>query len=77
MKNFFREFNLVRRIVLDDNPKAWWTNFRLWLGLKLLPKDFSNFIFILIAKVGMEYDKLEPEKRDKISSIEIDFNCRD
>lgn len=77
MKNFFREFNHVRRVILNEYPAHWWTNFRLWLGLKILPKDFSNFILILISKVGLEYEKLEPEKRDKISSIEIDFECRD
>jgi len=49
----------------------------VWLGLKILPKDLSNFVLLLISKVGLEYEKLEPEKRDKISSIEIDFNCRD
>jgi hypothetical protein len=45
--------------------------------LKILPKDLSNFILILISKIGLEYEKLESEKKDKISSIEIDFETRD
>lgn len=77
MKNFFREFNRARRIILHDNPSAWWTNFRVWIGLKILPKDLSNFILILISKIGLEYEKLESEKKEKISSIEIDFETRD
>jgi hypothetical protein len=45
--------------------------------MKLLPKDFSNFVTILISKLGMEYEKLDSEKRDKISSLKIDFEYRE
>jgi hypothetical protein len=45
--------------------------------MKLLPKDFSNLVIIVISKLGMEYEKLETEKKDKICSLKVDFEYRE
>jgi len=77
VSDFLRELKRSSQILFRENPSAAWTNFRIWLGMKLLPKDFSNFVTILISKLGMEYEKLDSEKRDKISSLKIDFEYRE
>lgn len=77
MSEFLRDLKRASQILFTENPSAWITNFRLWLGMKILPKDFSNFTVIIISKLGLEYEKLDSEKREKISSLKIDFEYRD
>lgn len=77
MSEFLRELKRCSNILFRENPSAVWTNFRLWLGMKLLPKDFSNFVIIIVSKLGMEYEKLDSEKRERISSLKIDFEYRE
>ena len=77
MTNFLKTFRHVRHFLIHQDPSKLWTRFRFWLALKLLPKDFSNFFDIVISKLDMEYENLEPEKRDKITSLIIDFEFRE
>ncbi len=77
MNNFLRDLKRSSRILFREDPSTLWTSFRLWLGMKLLPKDFSNLVIIVISKLGMEYEKLETEKKDKICSLKVDFEYRE
>jgi len=77
MSDFLRQLNKSSQILFKEDPSKMWTNFRIWIGLKILPKDFSNFIVIILSKLGMEYEKLDSEQKDKISSLKIDFELRD
>lgn len=77
MTSFLKYFQTVRRFLFDDDASKLWIRFRFWLALKLLPKDFSNFFEIVISKLDSQYENLEPEKRDKITSLVIDFEFRE
>lgn len=77
MTSFLKHFQTVRRFLFDDDTSKLWIRFRFWLALKLLPKDFSNFFEIVISKLDSQYENLEPEKRDKITSLVIDFEFRE
>lgn len=77
MNHFLHELKRCSHILFREDPSKAWTNFRLWLGMKILPKDFSNFVVILISKLGLEYEKLDPNEKEKITSLRIDFERRD
>jgi len=50
---------------------------RFWLGLWILPKDVSNFTEIILSKMADDIQKMDSKKRDKITSIRLDFEFRD
>lgn len=77
MSNFLRELKHVSSLLLNEDAHTAWTSFRLWLGMKILPKDFSNFVILVLSKLGTEYEKLDSEKKEKISSLNIDFEYRE
>lgn len=77
MTNFLKHFRSVRHFLFHEDPSKLWIRVRFWIALKLLPKDFSNFFGIVISKLNMEYENLEPEKKEKITSLKIDFDFRE
>lgn len=52
-------------------------NIRFWIGLWILPKDVSNFTQIILSKMSDDIQKMDKQKREKITSIRLDFEFRD
>jgi len=50
---------------------------RFLIGLWILPKDVSNFTMLILSKLLDDIQKLDKDKRDKITSLKIDFEFRD
>lgn len=40
--------------------------FRLWLALKILPKDTSHFLRLVLEKISDDISKIEEKKRNGI-----------
>lgn len=49
---------------------------RVKVALWILPKDVSNFANLIISKMADDIQKMDSEKRNKISAIRIDFDFR-
>jgi hypothetical protein len=49
---------------------------RVKLALWILPKDVSNFANLIVSKMANDIQKMDSEKRNKISAIRIDFEFR-
>lgn len=49
---------------------------RIKIALWILPKDVSNFANLIISKMADDIQKMDSEKRNKISAISIDFEFR-
>jgi hypothetical protein len=77
VSEFLRDLKQASHLLFQENPSTLWIRFRLWLAFKLIPKDMSNFIDIVLSKLNVEYEKLDSEKRNKISSLRIDFEFRE
>lgn len=52
-------------------------NLRLWIGLWILPKDVSKFTNLILSKMSDDLQKMDSTKRNKITSIRLDFEFRD
>ena len=50
---------------------------RLWLGIAILPKDISKFSKLILSKMAQDIEKMDSEKRSKITAIKVDFEFRD
>lgn len=50
---------------------------RFWLGLLILPKDVSKFSKLILSKMAQDIEKMDSEKRSKITAIRVDFEFRD
>jgi len=50
---------------------------RFLIGMWILPKDVSNFTILILSKIVDDIQKLDKDKRDKITSLKIDFEFRD
>lgn len=77
MSEFLRDLRRASHILFVENPRSYWIGLRLWIGFKILPKDLSNLMFIVLSKIEAEYEKMDSDKKDKISSLTIDFEFRD
>lgn len=77
MTDFLRDFKRVCPILFAGNSDSLWLKVRMWLVVKLLPDDVSLFFSMVISKLQLEYEKLDREKIDKISSLKIEFEYRE
>lgn len=50
---------------------------RLWFGIAILPKDISKFSKLILSKMAQDIEKMDSEKRSKITAIKVDFEFRD
>jgi len=77
MTEFLRDIKRISHLLFSEDIPKTWTKFRLWIAFHILPKDLANFMLMIITKLELEYEKLDSEKRDKISSLSIDFEFRE
>lgn len=47
------------------------------LARLIMPKDMRIFIDLILDKLNREYDALNTEKKDKISTLIINFDFRE
>lgn len=66
---------LSRHMFTEIN--AMFGNVRFWIGLWILPKDVSNFTQLILSKMSDDIQKMDSEKRNKITSIKVDFEFRE
>jgi hypothetical protein len=52
-------------------------NLRFWFGLWILPNDVSKFTHLILSKMSDDIQKMDSEKRNKITSIRVDFEFRE
>lgn len=50
---------------------------RLAVALWIMPKDVSRFVVLILSKMADDIQKLDTDKRNKISALKIDFEFRD
>lgn len=77
MTEFLRDIKRISHLLFSEDIPKTWIRFRLWIAFQILPKDLSNFVVMVISKLEREYEKLDSEKKDKISSLTIDFEFRE
>ena len=77
MSEFLKDLKKVSPVLFNEEVGTFWFRLRLWIALKLLPKDLLLFFSIVITKLRLEYDKLDTDQINKITSLKIDFEYRE
>lgn len=67
----------MKHLLFNEGASTFWIELRLWIAFKILPKQFANFFELVASKLEMEYEKLDSDKKDKITSLVIDFEFRE
>lgn len=73
MSEFLKDLRRTKQQLFTEGPRSFWTEIRLQIAFKILPKTFAEFFSIVGSKLEMEYEKLDSEQRNKIVSLNIDF----
>lgn len=77
MSEFLRDFKRVSQVIFDGDITTLSFKIRMWLVERLLPKDLLLFFAMVICKLRIEYDTLDQDKINKITSLKIEFEYKE
>jgi len=76
-KTLHTSVKILEKILFKNSVLRLVTEVRIWLAFKIMPPDLAHFMYLVLYKLSDKYVKMDDKKKEKISTLHIDFETNE